>query len=70
MIDSIPTPLHGVKVSRTCPTVAITPEAVKAAFTRESDLFAENGLLYLHPFLSLDNPVLLRRQMLTCFRSF
>jgi predicted nucleotide-binding protein (sugar kinase/HSP70/actin superfamily) len=50
--------------------VAITPEAVKAAFTRESDLFRENNVLYLNPLLNMDNQSLLRRQMLNGFAEF
>jgi predicted CoA-substrate-specific enzyme activase len=63
MIDSFPTFLTDVNASRACPTVVITPEAVKAAFIKESDLFAENGLRYLNPLINLDKPPLLRRQM-------
>jgi hypothetical protein len=32
-----------VQASRSCPTVATTREAVKAAFIKEGDLFAEKG---------------------------
>jgi predicted CoA-substrate-specific enzyme activase len=69
MIDSTTTPLRNVSISRACPTVAITPQAVKAAFTRENDVFAENRVLYLHPLVNLDNQPLLRRQMFDCFRN-
>ncbi|MFO0973178.1 MAG: BadF/BadG/BcrA/BcrD ATPase family protein [Phycisphaerae bacterium] len=63
MIDALPTFMHGVLASRACPTVAATPEAVKAAFTKESDLFAEKGVVYLDTFLNFDEPALLERQM-------
>lgn len=67
MIDSLPTFLDGVEDSRACPTVAATPEAVKAAFTKESDLFAEHGVQYLDTFLNFAEPALLARQMLAEF---
>jgi predicted CoA-substrate-specific enzyme activase len=63
MIDSLPTFLDGVVDSRACPTVTATPEAVKAAFTKESDLFAAAGLTFLDTFLNFAEPALLARQM-------
>jgi predicted CoA-substrate-specific enzyme activase len=63
MIDSLPTFLEGVVGSRSCPTVTTTPAAVKAAFTKESDLFAERRIRYLDTFLNFAEPALLARQM-------
>lgn len=63
MIDSLPTFLEGVVDSRSCPTVTTTPEAVKAAFVKESDLFAERRIRYLDTFLNFTEPALLARQM-------
>jgi activator of 2-hydroxyglutaryl-CoA dehydratase/predicted nucleotide-binding protein (sugar kinase/HSP70/actin superfamily) len=57
MIDALPTFLDGVQSSRACPTVAATPEAVKAAFLKESDLFAERGVVYKNTFLKLSDPI-------------
>ncbi|HYB44329.1 MAG TPA: BadF/BadG/BcrA/BcrD ATPase family protein, partial [Candidatus Methylomirabilis sp.] len=68
MVDSLPTFLDGVVDSRACPTVTATPEAVKAAFTKESDLFAERGVRYLDTFLNFAEPALLERQLLEQFR--
>ncbi len=68
MIDSLPTFLDGVDDSRACPTVATTPEAVKAAFTKEGDLFADFGLQFLDTFLNFGEPDLLARQMFDEFR--
>jgi predicted CoA-substrate-specific enzyme activase len=63
MIDSLPTFLEGVQDSRGCPTVTTTPEAVKAAFTKERDLFGEAGVEYLPTFLNFGEPALLERQL-------
>ena len=63
MVDSFPTWLYGVEDSRACPTVVGTPDATHAAFTKESDLFAEKGIVYKKTFLNLDNDLLAARQM-------
>jgi predicted CoA-substrate-specific enzyme activase len=63
MFDILRTPLN-IRASNACPTTALTPEVVRAAFTKESDLFAENGVAYLNPLLDLSKPDLLARQLL------
>ncbi|UCF67983.1 MAG: CoA activase, partial [Acidobacteriota bacterium] len=63
MVDSLPTWLHGVLASRACPTVAITPEAVHAAFIKEGDLFARKGIVFKRTFVHLEREDLLARQM-------
>jgi predicted CoA-substrate-specific enzyme activase len=68
MIDCLTTDLHNVQASRACPTVATTPESVKAAFTKEGDLFAEKGVLFLDTFVNLSKPDLLERQLYQQFK--
>jgi predicted CoA-substrate-specific enzyme activase len=68
MIDCLTSPLTHTQASRTCPTVATTPEAVKAAFTKEGDLFKEKGVLFLDTFVNLSNPELFERQMFEEFK--
>ena len=68
MIDCLTTDLHNVQASRTCPTVAATPEAVKAAFTKEGDLFKEKGVRFLDTFVNLSKPDILERQMYEEFK--
>ena len=68
MIDCLTSELHSVQASRSCPTVAATPEAVKAAFTKEGDLFAEKGVRYLDTFVNLSKPDLFERQMYDQFK--
>ncbi len=70
MIDCLTSDLHSVQASRSCPTVAATPEAVKAAFTKEGDLFAEKGVTYLDTFVNLSKPDIFERQMYEQFRTF
>jgi len=68
MIDCLTTDLWNVQASRTCPTVATTPEATKAAFIKEGDLFKEKGIRFLDTFVNLSKPDLLERQMYEEFK--
>ncbi|MBM3773535.1 MAG: CoA activase [Acidobacteria bacterium] len=68
MIDCLTSDLHGTQGSRSCPTVATTPAAVKAAFTKEGDLFREKGVRFLDTFVNLSKPDLFERQMYEQFR--
>ncbi len=68
MIDALPSELVNTQSNRACPTVTTTPEAVKAAFTKEGDLFGQNGIRYLDPLLNLDQPRFLEKQMFEAFK--
>jgi predicted CoA-substrate-specific enzyme activase len=68
MIDCLTSELHGTQASRSCPTVATTPEAVKAAFIKEGDLFAEKGVRFLDTFVNISKPELFERQMFEEFK--
>ncbi|MGD0500416.1 MAG: BadF/BadG/BcrA/BcrD ATPase family protein [Bryobacteraceae bacterium] len=68
MIDCLTSDLRSVQASRSCPTVAATPEAVKAAFTKEGDLFAEKGIRFLDTFVNISKPELLERQLYEQFK--
>jgi predicted CoA-substrate-specific enzyme activase len=63
MIDALPTFLKHTQASRACPTVTATPAAVKAAFTKEGDLFKEKGVIWKDTLVVLDNLKLCHRQM-------
>jgi activator of 2-hydroxyglutaryl-CoA dehydratase/predicted nucleotide-binding protein (sugar kinase/HSP70/actin superfamily) len=63
MVDALPSPLSKTQGCRACPTVTATPEAVKAAFTKEGDLFAEMGIRYIDTFVNIDEPRLFEKQM-------
>jgi len=63
MVDALPGACTNAQASRACPTVTATPETVKAAFTKEDDVFAERGIRYLNPFVSFAEPDLLEQQM-------
>jgi activator of 2-hydroxyglutaryl-CoA dehydratase/predicted nucleotide-binding protein (sugar kinase/HSP70/actin superfamily) len=63
MWDTLHTSLTHLQGSYACPTVTVTPDTAKAAFTKETDVFAEQGITYLNPMLNFDNAPLLSHQM-------
>jgi predicted nucleotide-binding protein (sugar kinase/HSP70/actin superfamily) len=64
MYDVLHTSLVNLTGSNACPTVTATPEVVKAAFTKESDIFTENGMIYVDPILNLQDRRICADQML------
>jgi predicted nucleotide-binding protein (sugar kinase/HSP70/actin superfamily) len=68
MIDCLTSDLSGTQASRSCPTVATTPAAVKAAFTKEGDLFKEKNVLFLDTFVNPSKADLFERQMYEQFK--
>ena len=67
MVDVLHTPLVNLTGSNACPTVTACPETVKAAYTKENDIFAESGIKYVNPVLNLQDRKLLAFQMFTAF---
>jgi predicted CoA-substrate-specific enzyme activase len=68
MIDDLPSDLTHAQSHRSCPTVATTPEAVKAAFTKEGDLFKDNKILFCDTFVNPGNKALLAKQLYDEFK--
>jgi predicted CoA-substrate-specific enzyme activase len=68
MIDDLNSDLCGTQGARSCPTVSTTPAAVKAAFTKEGDLFSELGVTFLDTFVNPGQPVIFERQMFEEFQ--
>src|ERR1700745_4137174 len=64
MYDVLHTSLLKVVGTNACPTVTATPETVKAAFTKENDVFAEANLKYIDPVLNFADRKLFASQML------
>src|SRR6202048_3455712 len=64
MYDVLHSPLVKIVGANACPTVTATPETVKAAFTKENDVFAENNLKYIDPVLNFADRKLFAHQML------
>lgn len=63
MVDTLHTELTHLQGSYACPTVTVTPDTVKAAFTKEGDVFAQHGVEYLNPMLNFTDPRWLARQL-------
>lgn len=64
MIYSLPSFLRGhVEDTLACPRVMAAPENIKSGFLKEKDVFAENGISYLSPLVSLAEPALVPRQL-------
>ena len=64
MYDVLHSPLVKLQGSNACPTVTATPETVKAAFTKENDVFADNNVKYIDPVLNFSDRKLFAFQML------
>ncbi len=63
MIEVVPSRVASARATNACPTVSLTPQTVRAAFTKDSDLFAETGVRYLDGLLDMEDQPLFRRQM-------
>jgi predicted CoA-substrate-specific enzyme activase len=63
MFDVLTSPLVNTRANNACPTASVTPETVEAAYTKETDLFAERSIQYVHPIVNLSERKLFARQM-------
>ena len=68
MYDVLHSPLVNLAGTNACPTVTATPETVKAAFTKENDVFAEHNVRYLDPILNFADRKLFAYQMLQAWQ--
>ena len=69
MIYSLASFLDGhVMNSLACPRVMAGPENVKAGFIKEKDVFAENGIRYVSPLVSLGERKLVPKQLFEALR--
>jgi predicted nucleotide-binding protein (sugar kinase/HSP70/actin superfamily) len=65
--NTLNTDLTHMLDSCACPTVTATPEVVKAAFTKEGDIFKEQGIEYWDPVIDMYRPALAEKQMFKFF---
>ena len=68
MYDVLTSPLVKIVGTNACPTVTATPETVKAAFTKENDVFGENNVAYIDPVLNFADRKLFAHQMLQAWQ--
>jgi predicted nucleotide-binding protein (sugar kinase/HSP70/actin superfamily) len=60
--------LTGTVGSRACPTVVGSADTTRAAFVKESDIFAQKGIKLVIPFVQMAERKLCKRQMFTYFK--
>jgi predicted nucleotide-binding protein (sugar kinase/HSP70/actin superfamily) len=64
MVHTLPSPLNGQVVdSLSCPRVMAGPENIKAGFSKEKDIFAENGIAYVSPLVGMAHPRIVPKQL-------
>jgi predicted CoA-substrate-specific enzyme activase len=63
MVDVLHTSLLNVVGTNACPTVTATPATVKAAFTKETNVFAEHNVAYVDPILNFKDKKLFAYQI-------
>jgi activator of 2-hydroxyglutaryl-CoA dehydratase/predicted nucleotide-binding protein (sugar kinase/HSP70/actin superfamily) len=63
MLEVLPFRFNASRGANACPTVSLTPQTVRAAFTKDEDLFAQLGVRYLDGILNMEDAPLFRRQM-------
>jgi len=68
MYDVLTSPLVNIVGANACPTVTATPETVKAAFTKENDVFTEHNVKYVDPILNFKDRKLFAHQMLQAWQ--
>src|SRR5713226_4833213 len=68
MYDVLTSPLVKIVGANACPTVTATPETVKAAFTKQNDVFAEHNVKYLDLVLNFADRKLFAHQMLQAWQ--
>jgi activator of 2-hydroxyglutaryl-CoA dehydratase/predicted nucleotide-binding protein (sugar kinase/HSP70/actin superfamily) len=62
-ITHIPTFIVNQMDTASCPVVAGTPKVIRAAFTKETDFFAERNISYLDTAITLNEPLMCKKQM-------
>jgi activator of 2-hydroxyglutaryl-CoA dehydratase/predicted nucleotide-binding protein (sugar kinase/HSP70/actin superfamily) len=62
-ITHIPTFIVNQMDTASCPVVSGTPKVIRAAFTKETDFFAERGITYLDTAVTLNEKLMCRKQM-------
>ena len=69
MIYSLPSFMRGhVSETLACTRVMAGPENIRAGFMKETDVFADNGIRYASPFLSMAEPDVVPKQMHDCLK--
>jgi predicted nucleotide-binding protein (sugar kinase/HSP70/actin superfamily) len=69
MIYSLPSFMRGhVSENLACTRVMAGPENIRAGFVKESDVFKDNGIQYVAPFVNMAEPEMVPKQMYDCLK--
>src|SRR5580692_11862806 len=69
MIYSLPSFMKGhVGETLACTRVMAGPENIRAGFMKESDVFADNGIKYVSPFVNMADQDMVPKQMHDCLK--
>ncbi len=67
-LTHVPSFIEKAQDHSACPIVAGTPNVLKSAFTKEMDFFAQRGIIYLDPAVTMIEKHLLRKQLFESLR--
>lgn len=67
-VTHLPSHVQNVLDLTSCPIVAGVPNVAKAAFTKQKNLFAEKGIVYLDPAVTFTEPNLMKKQLYEAFK--
>ncbi|HTJ41958.1 MAG TPA: BadF/BadG/BcrA/BcrD ATPase family protein [Kofleriaceae bacterium] len=62
-ITHVPTFVENTMDNTSCPVVSGTPKVIRAAFTKETDFFAERNITYLDTAVTMAEGLMCKRQM-------
>ena len=62
-LTHLPSFVTGMPDTTACPIVAGVPKVMRAAFTKECDYFAREGVAFVDPVISLNEPSFMKQQM-------
>ena len=62
-LTHLPSFVTGMPDTTACPIVAGAPKVMRAAFTKECDYFAREGVAFVDPAISLNEPNYMKQQM-------
>jgi activator of 2-hydroxyglutaryl-CoA dehydratase/predicted nucleotide-binding protein (sugar kinase/HSP70/actin superfamily) len=66
-LTHLPSFVQGMSDTTACPIVAGVPKVMRAAFTKEVDHFAQAGVEYIDPAITLNEPNYMKSQMFTAW---
>jgi predicted CoA-substrate-specific enzyme activase len=66
-LTHVPSGIVNTMDNASCPVVSGTPKVIRAAFTKETDFFAERGIVYLDTAITMTEKLMCKQQLLDEF---